>query len=250
MQQLLLLLIVLCGLTAMKLPGRHCPKVPKIHRMSCLMGNEVLYSIPFSKDKPSHLFREMNKSAIEAKLSRLDIANTLDSLNYVQLVVQLNRTIECPALVLDNSMEKNSYRTKTDIFSRYRADRKLLCPISVYEDLWLWCEFPFLFLWSCVEGNSATYHEEALLVLQDYDDQFKTKRTQEEVRAVAKKFVSADLLALIDFDHHIELHNGSSEMYTCPESDRVLNMTALVLILGLLAAVIGSCCYILKSEGE
>lgn len=163
-----------------------------------------MYSIPFTADKPTHLFREMNKSAIKQIRYIVALDPLIKASFALTLTDRLNMKYKITSVVV--SFDNKSFGLTSDIFNfRYQEPNPPLCPAPIFEDVHIWCEDPFLFIWSCVAGREGTDHEEALLIIEK---DLGYGRTQEQVLSVASQLLPKDLLALINFEQHIKLQKG------------------------------------------
>lgn len=249
MKYLALLYFLLRGVIAVKLPGRNCPEVPQTHRNDCIGYLNIMYSIPYTGDQATYLFREMNRTDVQ--LERFSITpysgRELQALHLTDSHTK-DRIVKASVVSSDGW----SFLLQSDLFKNVMfAYRVPLCPEPIIENVRVWCEYPFLFIWSCVEGESEeTEHEEALLIVESY---YKKGRKQAEVLAVAKNFISEDLLALIDLEKHIELQDGYADgLFRCPHIKgqyKWAPFAMLVIVLSLIV-LIGFNCHEYYFKGE
>lgn len=243
----LLLLLFLRAVTAIKLPGSACPKVPNTHRQSCLPSDlqKILCSIPYTMDKPTHLFREMNNSAIELNRYLASFSPDFQAAYALTLTDRLNFKFYISSEVV--SFNNKSFGLKSDVFSpKFELENVPMCPTPIVEDVHIWCEDPFLFIWSCTAGLAGKDHEEALLIIEKL---MKIGSTQEEVLRVARRFLPQDLLARINIKQPIKQQNGpAGGFFTCTQPSLKWAPYVLVSIVLLLVVVVAICCYLTKKE--
>lgn len=205
-----------------------------------------MYSIPYTAEKPTYLFREMNRTAIQLQRFAMDKIHAVTDFKTLQLYDKHSTNLIVRSRVV--SSNNSSYTFQSGVFRNKMFESDVfLCPKLISEEVRIWCEYPFLFIWSCVEGKIGEIkHEEALLILEKYS---KEAKEQEELLEVAQNFLSADLLALIDLGHHIELHDGLAERsFSCPVSSLEMAPYFLIVILVVLILAVGHYWYFKKEE--
>lgn len=247
----LLLIIILRAVTAVKLPGIYCPDVPLSHENLDTLGQLFLsYSIPFSSEVPTHLFRDMSKKDIKDR--RFSIMIDLPQLGRVELLDKLHMMGAACSFVGSRKISADSagYTLQSDIIGAFKD---VLCDTSITEKVHFWMDGPYKLLWSCEEGRSGKDHEEALLITEDYEITMGNSTTEESLRAVALKFVSQELVDLIDLEKHIDLRDGlAGRAYRCPRNRRrPVNFVAplLLLLIGIeILATIALYCYLEPQE--
>lgn len=215
MHLIVVFILLLRGVTPLNLPGSKCPEVPPSHvdpKSSSL--NSVIYSIPFSPDIASHLFREMTKKDIDEERFLIGIGDTFKQ-RFESLRVRDGHfdkgRVSSEVLSFDNK----SYTLTSNIQNNKMREEKFLCETPIIEKVHFWQEAFFLFLWSCVEGKREDWHEEALLIIADVRSE---NRTEEKVRRVARKYVTQDLVDLINFEDPLEHIGQRKYFYICPQS--------------------------------
>lgn len=217
--RILVLLIALQKASPVKLPGSQCPtSVPPTHGKYCLEeGLSLILSIAFSKDVSTHLFREMDVKEIQN--SHYFIVMSSKTENRMIEDIQLSSTVHY-VMVYSKVMSFPSGNHSQTLRSDVQVDKNLLCPSPIFEEVRIWCEYPYIFIWSCAEGKEEqeqAEHEEALLVLQAKN---LVNSSQEHVRSVARHFMSENLVGLIDLNQHYEFLNELDEYpFTCPTAD-------------------------------
>lgn len=185
---LLLAPLLLYGVvTAIEFPGSKCPEVPPTHKKTCFYTQtDTIFSIPFSPGKPTHLFMEMSET--DLKENNYDIVVTANDdeaqgLTGFELFERGNRS----ALILDFVADNNFSFTMKSTYSDGNP---------IFEDVRVWCDEPFYFIWSCVEGKDETaVHEEALIILKEAYTLSKV-----DLRSVSLKYLGSHLMGLINLE--------------------------------------------------
>lgn len=237
-----LLLLILRGVIAIKLPGSDCPDVPATHRKNCFLFQLMMYSIPFTVDKPTHFFKSMNKIAIAQDRYIIVFSPDEEAPFAPTLVDKFNPQFRIRSEVV--SFDNKSFGLKSDIYEI----NKLVCLKPIFENVHFWCETPFFFIWSCVEGKEGAEHEEALLIMEQ---DIGKGRSQKEVISVARKFLPKDVLGLINFDDHFELNDRPANgFFACAHPPLKWAPFILIAVIILLVVVAASYWYFTKREED
>lgn len=209
MYTLLLLCVLLLFVSAIRFPGG-CPKVPSTHTLKKMDPLILIYSIPFSCNKPSYLFREVNGSDI---VSYRILFNRLESSGLYE-IVKVNHLPPpqniCRSLVTKND---SSLALNSTIYIFPRTN--LGCYNPFQEEIRVWFEGSFVFIWSCVETEDLMERNEAVIICSSAEI---SKYSTEDLRAVAEKYVSKELIHAIDLSHPANLWTEGNEdrLFTCP----------------------------------
>lgn len=150
MRQKLLLLIIcsLYGVTPHKLPGRQCPEVPPSHTdFEPDYSKCIIFSIPFTAAVPSHLFKDIGSKVNADECIQILMHNSSGEFEYMSLF--LGRGYVRSEVV---SSDNASYTLQSEV---RKLDNSRQCNSPVLEEVHFWCEFPFCFFWSCVEGRKG-----------------------------------------------------------------------------------------------
>lgn len=156
-----LLLLLLCvDVFCVKFPGS-CPNVPPTHykckEIEVDSFQEVVIGIPFSPERPSNLFCEIIRIA--------------DPYSFEFAVDEINNRITSTLIFWNPKGKPYNIHSigyldpqvpSISLNSSSRSD--ILKPISIVDNIRLWCEGEFLLIWSC-DQITSTHHEEALMFI-------------------------------------------------------------------------------------
>lgn len=254
--QYLWLVPIIGVVTAVKLPGRNCPTVPRTHRSLLVPYQCLVYSIPFSADVPTHLF---TKTENEKNTCHYKVSVNYNESEVEVAALRLRRgSLAYDPIILSKFLppkSQSSFALQSDIVKMKREER-LYCDTPIFEEARFWQDKHFLFVWSCVEGMiNETDHEEALIAVNLLA---VTGDVQEELRRAAKKYVGKELVALINTKEPHYSDNIAAEVierfYTCPPSNlnHKINLAPYILtpIGVLLILVLGTYCFLLNKEED
>lgn len=243
-------LLLFSALSGIIFPGR-CPKTPPTQytdyrnmfpedTLNSYQRYEVIFNIPFFEDKTSYIFRAPNM-ALNTII--LDQGNELCG---IQLNPSMNGDFKIRTYA--NSTKSNSSITiKTTLNS---VDDTVICDARS-EEIWTWYEGIYVFVWSCVDRKDQSENDQALIIgavqitsmLNPMD---VSKERNQEVRTLANKYLSSDLIKLIDLTNiQFEmLHLSDTDLFACPrgfeiKKQKIRTMYAIITVLIVFAGVIG-----------
>lgn len=172
--------------TGIMLPGSKCPEVPLTHKRKCFPSNtDAIYSIPLSNESPTHLFTEINQTDVKENNYQIAVTEKDDGTHRLTGFEVMDHR-NGPGLIW-NFVAQNNASFTLESFAYNDTN-------PIFEDVRVWCEEPFYFIWSCVEGkDEAAAHEEALIVLKQAFSLSKV-----DLHSVVKNYVTEDLISLIN----------------------------------------------------
>lgn len=205
-------ILLLIGTTvAMELPGK-CPIVPPTHFPKLIRHyREIVLGVPFSIERPSHLFKAFDSINLLGFLSLSISENSPDTLRITyddsKFVVHGNLTTY--DTTNDKSLCLTSFLTKT--FT--------VCQGTLTEEIRMWFEGDFLIIWSCANNDTNYTHDEAVLFVVEQADvelilyhksPLEYRKMMQKLKVTVRKYLSDSLLLdTIDWNMGIENKTGN-----------------------------------------
>lgn len=212
------LILQLVTTSGVKLSGP-CPTMPPTSRYKRATVYYLLAIVPFSADHPSNIFKE---NAVSLAFSGAFNAEPPEGLKVYFIGFGIIGTFE--------NNKNESFFLRTIVMDGYEMET--LCSVPIFEEVRIWHEGPFSFLWSCVNSQSQMEHDEALLVFKT------TNRFHEtELLDVSGKVVSKVMMT------HLKLVGDTQKQisYICPESLRNVDVSGgipiIIMIVGVLLVI-------------
>lgn len=245
---LILVLITRVIVLGISLPG-NCPKTAPTHLMPEDSRREyhLIRLVPCSSDTPTHMFRKISLD----KISELTF-NVFGYKDYI--VIKYKETNEVTPNVVRSSVVLNGEWITLNSSIQIEATSEQFEPNPCYpaieEDVKLWVDGDFMFLWTCRNTTHET-HDEAVMIIAvtyNYYDYYRNRSLVEGIlsnlQVTARKYLSPDLLSQIDWSYHNTSHIKPQDMYydpfKCPpiqlEKDTVIVCASIFL---LFVAIIG-----------
>lgn len=193
-EKILLLLIIKVFATKGVLLDGHCPTVPPTHYLpnnrtgKFYNDNFVVRNVPFETGHPSQLFRERNHN-LKAKFSYNRNEDNFYFILFYDLKDTLNRYVRSNADVYPNDPEVLNMKMESEVCKEYEegyAPKPFSCHNTSVDEVRLWFEGQFIFIWSCTD-KSTYQHDEAVIIFgpediysdnpEDFDAAIKNLKT-------------------------------------------------------------------------
>lgn len=236
---LLLLLGCTSTVSGIKLRGA-CPVVPPSITLS-QWSTTVLYSIPFSKDTPSYLFREITKSPIGTHKIRIMRTRVLQQHHIIK--EQLSPTDSVHNICRGTGYFSNDSFHLESTIGMASDNQSLPCFPPIQEDIRVWVEGCYIFIWSCVDSKDDDWRDEALIIVSIDDPKYlrETKDPQNrtnELRQLARKHMSRQLAQRIDLTYPGDAWQDGNEdrLFICP-GDVYTAVVIFICVLGLIGVL-------------
>lgn len=243
--------IVICGVYGVILPGR-CPETPPTQFHSNNITNVyveegityssaaflVLYSLSYTKDRTSYVFYDplitTNNFFIGDNVNKRCTQVSLDGSN-VNKISSLSIKLESDSITINSTLKVGTQFCK-----------------PMEEDIRLWFDGDYMFVWGCREIKATKEHDEALIISRNYLYELADDLTEKEIiRMRALKFVSKELLEYIDFTINIsDLGYNYTKDHTlvCPKGFEItlpgktnyivqISIVVVVFVVGIIATV-------------
>lgn len=208
------LVLLSCRLVeGINLPG-NCPKTPPSSqldpsRLSNLTSSyDIIRIAPFSSDHPSYLFKEFNVSFIPHYQMTFITDHVTVMQRVLCIVWHYNSNSEYPPLDIQTSIEELGDEITLNSSINYDPESRSMCYIWITEKVKLWFDGDFLFIWCCVNAVNGT-HDEAVIIISmdlkyswDLVDKYAANKYLNRVKAIARKYISDQILNTIDWSHH------------------------------------------------
>lgn len=249
-----LLVMAFSAVSGIIFPGR-CPKSPPTHyrdyrNMSTSAPGfsmsyefkryEVIYSIPFFVDNTSYMFRAPSMALNTIELDQEPVFSA----------IQLVPTMSCDFKIRTYANATKSNSSITINTTLNFANDTVICAAKS-EEIRIWYEGIYVFVWSCVDRKDHSEHDQALIVgavqiTSKFNPTDVSKERTQEVKTLAKNYLTNDLIEFIDLSNPgLDLfHVTDEDLFACPKGfeikePRYGKMYALITISIVAAGVIG-----------
>lgn len=230
--------IFVCTVSGIKLPGL-CPNVPVTHDLDNMtrIYPYIIYRIPLMSENPSYLFRELSAPMIgKTYLSSLSLKNG------TYLISEVSRGIKTTYRIHSEAIGNNNTITITSHISDVK-ELPLSCYPNIVEEIRIWYVGDFVFIWSCLEYDESTGHDEALIILVNFkvlhSNHYPVQKTQVLLNA-AQGFISGKLLEKVNFSYPDNLWTGANEdqQFNCRSDVKsIIPVTLAILVTGFIVTV-------------
>lgn len=227
MYRLIYHVLVFCAVEGIILPGA-CPEALSSHTLPELKTMSIIYSIPFSHNKPSYLFREINARDIKyykIHFFQSPVLGEYQILKYNTMRVDTRNTCTNVARSNNASITLNS----TISWKSPRSSQDLECPITIEEDVRVWFDSSYMLLWSCVEDKAKDERDEAVIIGSARDSMYPEyvldpKKDTIELKEIASRYVSEALVQLVNLSYPENLwrFGNQDQMFNCSDYKDVL----------------------------
>lgn len=247
--------ILLCGVYGVILPGR-CPKTPPTHLHSNNITNGyveegitystagflVLYSLRYTKDNISYVFYDplitTNHFFIGDNANKMCTVVSLDGSN-ANIISSLSTTSETKSITVNSTLKVGTQFCK-----------------PMEEEIRLWFDGDYMFVWGCREIKVRNEHDEALIISRNHFYELTDDLTEKEIiQKRALKYVTNELLQYIDFTINISdlgYNYTKDRVLVCPnikEFDPTktnyivqISIVVVVVVVGMIATVLYHYC--------
>lgn len=207
------LLVLSSLIQGIKWEGK-CPKAATSHNLDNIPFTQgsFLVGVPFSGGHPSNLFIEGSPDYLRRSLfqqwftisgSRLETTIMNGKLLAIHKVIEVRNG----TLILKSSLFEIERNPKGFV-----VYKNVSCQ-SIDEQVQLWYEDEFIIIWSCLENDMSTDHDEALLVVFPHfgynpnDAEFSSLANRFKV--IAKNYISTHMIEAIDWSSELHQENTS-----------------------------------------
>lgn len=207
----------------------------------------TLYAAPFTAATTSYLFLDVPKSSSILQNSHLvNITNGIYSIEFWYV-----NDLQGRAVVTSVTTRQGDKVVLNSTVELIIEAQPFVCHPPIVEDARLWVQGDKLLLWSCVDLKDTGDRDEALLILY-FDPEssgalYGSTSTEADLKAVAKKFISNDLLQNITMDvkRDSRFYKRGFFPFPCPNSFAQIPIYVPLLIMFVLfLGIFGGCWYL------
>lgn len=183
-----------------------CPEVPDTQFYGELIYNlprvyEILASIPFSPDRPSYLFLDINHT----NRYHFDVRHGIYDTPEHRLELRVHQILHGTSYS-EGFLEPEPHNKSLFLTSEVKgSDQGLLfnqtCYIPIKEEVWIWFRGEILIIWSCIDVD-ITFRDEAVMLgngVQLEMEEEEYMQTIERYREIVSEYLSPELCELIDW---------------------------------------------------
>lgn len=214
MSSLVLILVpIFCAVVAIKLPGP-CPTSFPIQDLQSLnwRNPKIIYRIPRSSESKSYLFVEMTKTSLNTYLRRTLLVN--GSYLLIEDGSHIAAEYRVSAMVIKQPTDFTLISTIGN-----NTENQLQCFKPVHESASIWVDSGYLIIWSCLDSKNKKMRDEGLIVGRESSTVLKPQNETLKLRLILTKYVSYELLHMIDLTFPGNLWNdtiNSVGPFYCP----------------------------------
>lgn len=230
----------------LKIPGK-CPEIPTQHfdekHTEIRSGQDfgmLLIGVPFSEQRPSHLFVEGNSHTV-ARLS-MHAKECLGKFCIHSATPELS---PYASHVLINDDGKGGWTFNSTVYNTPsgsgRPPTRSHCHSTIVERVRVWYDTDYLIIWACIDNATSNDHEEALLVATKLKPEIPgSPLTTQSIyfqalfrfRRIAGKYLIGSLIEAINWSVFVKGGNDSQlNPFQCPGEE----MQMIGVIVGMLA---------------
>lgn len=219
--------IVVCATEAIILPGS-CPDALHSHSLPEFETFSIIYSIPFSANKSSYLFREIVARDIKyykIHFFQSPVHGEHQIVKYNTIRVDTRNTCTNVARANNASITLNS----TISLKSPKSSQDLECVGTIEEEVRVWFDGRYIFLWSCVDDESKEERDEAVIIGTVRDTmypEYEVDPTKDivELKEIASIYLSEALVNLVNLSYPDNLWEFGNQdiIFNCSEK-KVLN---------------------------
>lgn len=208
--------IALCSVSGIKLPGR-CPKAPPSHYLD--QGTRsVIYSVPFTMENPSYLFREIY--AITDFTIHFERSLNIGE-HFIIKSITSNVSISNKCTSFAKRGNDSIGIISAISIDNHQLNDSLECQQLIEEDIRVWYDDKYIFIWSCVENEASHDRDEAVIICA-FDKTILTNITVDPqkmtkvLQNVAMKYVSEALAKEILYPSNLWISANKELLFVCP----------------------------------
>lgn len=205
-------MVLLIGATvAIELPGK-CPIVPPTHFPRQIRHfREIVLGVPFSIERPSHLFKAFDSINLLGFLSLSISKNGSDTFKI---------TYEDSKFMVHGNL--TTYDTTKDqslCLTSLMETSFTVCQGTIAEEIRMWFEGDFLIIWSCANNDTSNTHDEAVLFVVEpkhmalilfHKSPMEYRKMMQKLNVTVRKYLRDSLLLdTIDWNVGIENKTGN-----------------------------------------
>lgn len=167
------------------------------------LNENIIRAVSFSPETPSHLFRDIPYDLMPGYKVTMDVDELTLRFNYQTPDTIVVASIRYDGHAQSHILNSSIYQVNA---SRHHELQRMKCQPSIVEEVKLWIDEYFLFLWSCANTTHHGFHEEAVIVLDlgnkfytFYKKPLKAEVILKRLHSSAQKYLSDPLFNQIDW---------------------------------------------------